>query len=139
MNIQKKRALASILGITTIASAGLFAGTAEAYRGDYTAEGPDCTSEQHELMEEAFATNNYAAWAELMDGKGRVTEVITADNFAQFAQAHHLGDAGDTAAADAIRTELGLRTSNGEAQGVGYGNGSGDGDGQGQGRGRHAN
>ena len=47
-----------------------------------------------------------------MAGKSRVTEVINESNFTQFAEAHRLGRAGDVAGVDAIRAELGLRTSN---------------------------
>jgi hypothetical protein len=46
-------------------------------------------------MEQAFETNNYEAWLNLMEGKGRVTQVITADNFASFSKAHKLAENGD--------------------------------------------
>lgn len=37
-----------------------------------------------------------------MTGKGRVAQVITEDNFAQFVKAHELGKAGDIAGAVAF-------------------------------------
>jgi hypothetical protein len=46
-------------------------------------------------MTEAFETNNYDAWKVLMDGKGRVTQVVTADNFDTFVEANSLAKDGD--------------------------------------------
>ena len=53
-------------------------------------------------------------------------DVVTEENFSKFAEAHKLGTEGKTAEADAIRTELGLRTSNGEKGGYGRGQGKGN-------------
>lgn len=100
---------------------------AEAYRGDPDAQGPDCTAERHEAMEQAFENNDYNAWKELMSGKGRVTQVITEENFAKFAEAHRLAEEGNSDEARQIRQELGL----------GLGNRNGDGSGQGMGQGRN--
>jgi len=97
-------------------------------------EGPDCTPEKHEVMEEAFNTGNYDTWAEQMTGKGRVTQVVNEGNFVEFAKAHSLGQAGDKEGANEIRSTLGLRTSDGERVGAGYGKGQGAGDGQGSGK-----
>jgi len=114
--------------------------SAMAYQGNPAEEGPDCSPERHTAMTEAMEGNDYAAWSELMSDRGRVAQVINAENFAQFAEAHRLGEAGDVAGADAIRGELGLRTSNGEKSGAGYRGGQGKamGDKQGQGHG-HGN
>ena len=94
--------------------------SAMAYQGDYTKEGPNSSSERHTAMTEAMESNNYAAWSELMSDRGRVAKVVNAENFAQFIEARRLGQAGDIEGADAIRKELGLRTSNGEKIGAGY-------------------
>ncbi|MBN1462393.1 MAG: hypothetical protein JW922_01780 [Paludibacteraceae bacterium] len=123
-----------ILGLTALAlTAGAFltVGSTYAYRGDYTQKGPDCDSEKHELMEQAFENNDYQAWAELMEGKGRVTQVINEGNFSRFAEAHKLAEEGNYDAADTIRQELGLRTRNGEKVGAGYMQGNGQGKNQG--------
>lgn len=104
-----------------------------AYQGDYTVKGPETSTERHEAMEVAFANNDYAAWKELMGDRGRVTEVITEENFAKFAEAHRLAEAGDYEGADAIRAELGLRTRNGEKTGNAF-KGRGMNKGQGQNR-----
>ena len=116
--MKNKNKFVSLAVLTLIITAG--AGSALAYQGDYSQKGPNYTSEKHEIMETAFVNNDYDAWQEQMTGQGRVSQVINQDNFAQFAEAHRLGKAGDTAGADAIRTELGLRTSNGEKMGAGY-------------------
>lgn len=68
----------------------LSSNAAEAYRGGPGVEGPDCTEERHEEMEQAFENNDYQAWENLIQGKGRVTQVINKGNFAQFAEVHRL-------------------------------------------------
>jgi len=114
-----------------------------AYRGDPSVEGPDCSAERHAVMEEAFQNNDYAAWKELMNSKGRVTQVVNADNFARFAEAHKLAEEGNLEEAKVIRAELGLglkngsgkdqgQRENGQEKGSGYGNKSGLKDGNGQ-------
>jgi len=115
-----------IVGVTALAlMLTVGASSAFAYQGDYTKEGPNSTPERHEVMENAFTANDYSAWKELMTGRGRVVNVINQDNFAQFAEAHRLADAGDYDDADAIRQELGLRTKNGEKVGAGFRRGMG--------------
>ncbi len=85
-------------------------------------------------MTEAFAENDYNTWKDLMSGKGRVTDVVNEDNFAQFAEAHRLGLAGDVEGANVIRAELGLRTGGGERMGAGHEKGMGMRDGGGMNR-----
>lgn len=92
-----------------------------AYQGDPTVQGPNCTPERHEAMEQAFDNNDYNSWKELMSGKGRVSQVITEENFARFSEAHKLAQEGKIEEAKQIRQELGL--------GLGSRNGSGDGQG----------
>lgn len=104
-----------------------------AYQGDPSVQGPDCSSERHETMEQAFGNNDYNAWKELMSGKGRVTQVITEENFARFAEAHKLAEEGRLEEAKAIRQELGLGLGNRNGDGSGQGN-KGQGMGQGQNR-----
>jgi len=108
--------------------------SAMAYQGDYNKQGPNYTPERHEAMETAFGTSNYSAWAKLMASKGRVTQVVNEGNFSQFKEAHRLGKAGDKAGADAIRSQLGLRTSNSERIMNGFRGGNGAGQGAGMGR-----
>jgi hypothetical protein len=84
------------------------AGSAFAYQGDYTKKGPNYTPERETAMTEAMNQVDYAAWQKLMFGRGRVSQVINQDNFAKFAEAWKLGQAGNTAEAAAIRQELGL-------------------------------
>ena len=132
--MKSKKIYVSLAVLTIIFTAGI--ASVSAYQGDYTASGPNCTPERHEAMQAAFDTNDYSAWKEQMIGKGRVVQVVNESNFAQFAEAHKLGKAGDTAGADAIRAELGLRTSDGERTGSGYKGGNGDRSGQKQSQGQ---
>ena len=93
----------------------------EAYRGDPLVKGPNYTEERHEAMEKAFANKDYAAWKNLMQNRGRVTQIVTQDNFAQFAKAHELALQGKIQEAAQIRRDLGLGLQNGSGRGMGMG------------------
>jgi len=125
--MNNKKLILGISALALTAGALLTPGSVLAYQGDYTQKGPDCDTERHELMEQAFETNDYQAWTELMEGKGRVTQVVNEANFSRFAEAHKLAEEGNYDEADAIRQELGLRTRNGEKVGAGYMQGKGQG------------
>jgi len=129
-----------LVGSLAVAMIGTFAvSSAMAYQGDHSKQGPAYSPERHTAMTEAMNDNNYEAWSELMEGRGRITKVINEGNFADFVEARRLGQAGDTARADEIRQKLGIRTSNGEKVGAGYGKGQGENKGERQGRGRMNN
>lgn len=106
-------ALALVLGVTAVS-----AGSVMAYQGDPSVKGPNYSTERHEAMEEAFENEDYDAWKNLMEGKGRVTEVINEDNFAKFAKAHELMERGDITETQEIRQELGLGQHNGSMKGM---------------------
>jgi hypothetical protein len=112
-----------LLGLMTLIVAGavIVPQAALAYKGDPSVKGPNCTQERHTAMEKAFDNNDYNAWKNLMQGKGRVTQAVNAQNFAKFAQAHKLAEQGKIAEANKIRAELGLGLQNGSGQGSGYG------------------
>ncbi|MEA2098097.1 MAG: hypothetical protein U9P70_03430 [Patescibacteria group bacterium] len=129
-----------LVGSLAVVMMGAFAvSSVMAYQGDYSKKGPAYSPERHTAMTEAMDGNNYEAWSELMANRGRITQVINAENFAQFAEARRLGQAGDIAGADAIRQELGIRTSNGEKVGARYGEGQGGNKGEGRGHGKIQN
>ncbi len=93
-----------------------------AYRGDPTVKGPNYTQERHTAMEKAFENKDYNAWKTLMAGRGRVSQVINEQNFAQFSQAHVLMEQGKTAEANKILAQLGLGLHDGSGMNqVGYG------------------
>jgi len=76
-------------------------------------------------MTNAFNNKDYTAWKNLMQGKGRVTQVINQDNFGKFAEAHQLALQGKTDEAQKLRQELGLglRNETGKTSGrMGMGN-----------------
>lgn len=110
------------LGIA-VAVLGLisFTNNSYAYRGDPSVEGPYHTEERETAMDKAFDNNDYNAWKNLMQGRGRVTQVVNQSNFAQFAKAHKLAEEGKIAEANQIRTQLGLGLQNGAGQGMGMG------------------
>lgn len=112
---------------TIITLGGLALGVSQtyAYRGDPNIQGPNYTAERHEAMTKAFSNNDYNAWKSLMQGRGRVTQVINAGNFAKFAQAHKLMLDGKKDEAAKIRQELGLGLQNGSGKGQMNGNGMG--------------
>ena len=106
--------------------ATLAVSSAMAYQGDYSKKGPAYSPERHTAMKEAMENNDYEAWVGLMNGRGRVMQVINEENFAKFAEARRLAHSGDLDGADEIRKELGLRTRDGKKVGAGYGKGSGE-------------
>jgi hypothetical protein len=107
-------ALALTLGVI-----GVSAGTALAYQGDPTIKGPNYSVERYEAMEKAFQNKDYNAWKNLMQGRGRVSQVVDKDNFSKFAEARELMKQGKTAEAQKIRQELGLGLQNGFGKGMG--------------------
>jgi hypothetical protein len=88
-----------------------------AYRGDPNVKGPNFNEERHQQIEQVFENNNYQDWKNLMEGRGRVLEVINEGNFSQFAEAHKLAEEGKIDEARKIRQELGLGLKNGSGQG----------------------
>jgi len=97
-----------------------------AYKGDPSKKGPNYTPERHEQIEQAFESNDYGAWKNLMNGRGRVTQVVNEGNFARFAEAHKLAEQGKIDDAKKIRQELGLGAGGGNGQGKGMGKGNGN-------------
>ena len=95
----------------------------QAYRGDPGIQGPNYSQERHTAMTKAFANKDFSAWKELMQGRGRVTQVVNADNFDKFVQAHQYALDGNLDEANKIRAELGLGLRNGSGQGQGQGYG----------------
>lgn len=134
MNKRKKIVLGSVLGLATLLAGGVFANKVSAYRGDYTEKRPNCNTERHEQMESAFENNDYNAWKNLMNGRGRVLQVVNEQNFNRFAEAHKLAMQGDYDDADKIREELGLRTRESGPLGQGFGEGKGKNQNRGQGQ-----
>jgi hypothetical protein len=112
-----------MLGLTTLIFGGLVLApkAVEAYRGDPSVKGPNYTEERHTAMEKAFEAKDYNAWKNLMQGRGRATQVVNAQNFTKFAQAHELAEQGKIAEANQIRQELGLGMQNGSGMGMGMG------------------
>ena len=110
-----------VIGVSALllGASALFPITASAYQGDPAVKGPNYTAERHDAMQKAFASKDYDAWKSLMQGRGRMSQVITKDNFAKFAEAHNLALQGKTAEAAAIRTELGLGNGSGACGGTG--------------------
>ena len=113
-------------GMFAILAIGLFASAAFAYQGDMTLVGPDHDDERHASMTSAIDNMDYNAWSALMNGKGRVKDVITEDNFPLFVEMHNARDAGNLERVGEIRAELGL------GQGLKQGNGDRMGNGMGK-------
>lgn len=115
------------LGIGAFALAlgvvGMTAGTSLAYQGNTITKGPHYSDERHNAMEKAFENKDYAAWKELMQGKGMVLQIINKDNFSKLAEMHGLMEQGQVVEAQKIRQELGLGLHRGSLTGKGRGAG----------------
>lgn len=107
------------IAMLTVGVFGIGLQVASAYQGDPSVTGPNYSADRHGAMQQAFADRDYETWKELMDGKGRITEVINEKNFAEFARAHELALAGDIEGAREIRQELGLGHGKGNGTGAG--------------------
>lgn len=112
--MDKKIFLGGLLAAVSVAG---IAGAVDAYRGDFSVKGPNWSEERHAAMTQAFQDNDYAKWKELMDGRGRVSNVVNEGNFARFAEARRLALEGKTEQAKKIRAELGLGLQNGSGSG----------------------
>lgn len=97
--------------------------------------------ERHEAMEEALEANSFEAWTEFIAesddwGRGRLSEVVTEENFPKFVEMHEAIEAGEYEKAKEIRTELGLGIPMRDGSGQGFKNNSERGQrGQGMGNG----
>lgn len=120
----------TMLGLGTLAIAlgvvGAGMSTALAYKGDPSVTGPNYSVERHDKMTKAFENKDYSAWKNLIQGKGKVSQVVNKDNFAKFAEAHQLSLQGKTTESQKIRQDLGLGLQNGSGRSMG-GNGMGNG------------
>jgi hypothetical protein len=110
----------TLLGLGAFAlllgTVGVSASTAFAYKGDPAVKGPNYSVERHAAMEKAFDQKDYTSWKNLMDGKGRASQIVTKENFAKFVEAHELAEQGKISEAQKIRQELGLGLKNGSGQ-----------------------
>ena len=116
----KKGIMLGVLGLA-VAGTAAYASGVSAYQGNASKTGPNYSPERHEQMEKAFENNDYNAWKNLMNGKGRVSKVVNEGNFNRFSEAHKLTEEGKVDEANKIRQELGL--GQGDKNGQGMGNG----------------
>jgi hypothetical protein len=113
-------ALGAIIALG-IAGAIAISQGALAYRGNSDQTGPNYSPERHAEMQKAFENKDYNTWKELMNGRGRVTQVVNEQNFPRFAEMHKLMLEKKYDEANQIRKELGLRQGNGQGRGSGKG------------------
>ncbi len=100
------------VGVIALVSAAGVAYAAYAYQGDPAKQRPNFSPERHAAMQKAFENNDYNAWKSLVNGRGRITEIVNESNFARFAEMHRLMLEGKYEEANQIREELGLRGQN---------------------------
>lgn len=106
-----KNLLLGMLAIFVISVASL--GAVWAYRGNPQVQGPNYDADVHEQLEAAIEAGDYDAWVQTREDnnlpmRGRMFQVINADNFDKYVELHEANEAGDTEKADAIKAELGL-------------------------------
>jgi hypothetical protein len=121
-----KNILLGMLAIFVISVASL--GLVIAYRGNSQVQGPNYDVDVHEQLEAAIEAGDYNAWVQIREDnnlpmRGRMFQVINAENFDKYVELHEANTAGDTAKADAIKAELGLgqgKSRNKQSNGNGY-------------------
>lgn len=100
------------IGVLALITASGVAYAAYAYQGDPMEKMAKFSPQRFERMQKAYENNDYSAWKEMMDGRGKITEIITEQNFSRFAEMHRLMLEKKFDEANKIREELGLRQKN---------------------------
>jgi len=107
-----------LLSISALAVIGVMSFTAINYAAaqnkPVAKPGQNYTVEQRDALNQAIENNDYNAWKDLTQGKGKVSQIINETNFAKFAEAHKL-----ITTAKTIKQELGLKTGHGQHLGCG--------------------
>jgi len=108
--MNKKILLLGVLALGVLTVFGV--SNVSAYRGDYSAVGPNHTEEREADIAKVMKERDYEGWKELMTENGRTPGVLnkvdSQEDFNKFAQAYELAHDGKTEEANAIRSELGL-------------------------------
>ncbi len=84
-------------------------GSAFAYQGDFSKNGPNYTPDFEAQITEVLTNKDYYGWKDLIENKvrdGSVVDVITKDNFDKFVEAWKLANEGKIKEANSIRREL---------------------------------
>lgn len=108
MHKNKIYLLAGFLGliVTTLAVSSLAsASEGRGFMGHFRAKMDDS---DRQAIETALEAGDYQAWVEAMGEDRPMTQNITADNFAKFAEMHQAMKSGDTEKAQTIADELDL-------------------------------
>jgi hypothetical protein len=121
--MKKKYIAMGAVAAAGIAGALALSQGALAYRGNPDQTGPNYSPERHEQMQKAFDGNDFNAWKEQMNGRGRVSQVVNEQNFSRFVEMRKLMLEKKYDEANQIRKELGLGQGNGQGMGKGTGQG----------------
>jgi hypothetical protein len=84
-------------------------GSALAYQGDFSKDGPNYTPDFQAQITEVLINKDYNGWKDLVEnkvGEGSTSDVITKDNFDKFVEAWKLANEGKIKEANSIRREL---------------------------------
>jgi glucose dehydrogenase len=142
INIMKRKNKLIMSGLMALVLGLGISGSALAYQGDFSKNGPNYTPDFEAQITEVMVNKDYEGWKDLIEekvGKGKVTSTINKDNFSKFTEAWKLAKEGKIKEANVIRKELGLRTNDGidsinkRKHGMGRGNGFGKSNGMGRG------
>lgn len=84
-------------------------GSAFAYQGDFSKNGPNYTPDFEDQITEVMVSGDYYGWKNLIEekiGDNNATDNITKDNFDKFVEAWKLAHEGKIKEANSIRREL---------------------------------
>lgn len=96
-------------GLTALVLGLGISGSALAYQGDFSKNGPNYTPEFQAQITEVLSNKDYVGWKNLIDdtvGNASVAETVTKDNFDKFVEAWKLANEGKIKEANSIRREL---------------------------------
>jgi len=117
--MKKKYIAMGAVAAAGIAGAVALSQGALAYRGNPNQTGPNYNPERHEQMQKAFDNNDFNAWKEQMNGRGRMSQVVNEQNFSRFVEMRKLMLEKKYDEANQIRKEIGLGQGGGQGTGQG--------------------
>jgi hypothetical protein len=120
----------NVIGVAMIAmfvlSAGVFA--YQGYNGQQNFQNIDITEDVKNQIHDALNTRDYDAWVQLREETnaplGRVSEIVTEENFDKFAEMHEAKLSGDFEKVWELKEEFGIERM-GKGKGIGNGRGRG--------------
>lgn len=102
-----------LMAVMALFVIGMLSLSVFAYKGNPNVKGPNYNEELHEQLEAALEAKNFNSWLKIrqennLPMKGKIFQVINAENFDKYVELHNAQKNGDIETVSKIRAELGL-------------------------------